>query len=136
MKIGFIGGTGNVGQCVLRNLVSYPEEQVSQVVCVNRRKANPEELPEDQSRMVEHVVDMSPGTDVEPLFADVLSDIDVLVGTIGIGSGKGDVETFRWVEVELATTKESDDHRNIGLDRKILNQLVYWHTVVIYATAL
>jgi|TARA_B100001758_G_C18031699_1_gene413381 saccharopine dehydrogenase-like NADP-dependent oxidoreductase len=88
MKIGFIGGTGNVGQCVLRNLVSYPEEQVSQVVCVNRRKANPEELPEDQSRMVEHVVDMSPGTDVEPLFADVLSDIDVLVGTIGIGSGK------------------------------------------------
>ena len=38
--------------------------------------------------MVEHVVDMSPGTDVEPLFADVLSDIDVLVGTIGIGSGK------------------------------------------------
>ena len=74
--------------------------------------------------MVEHVVDMSPGTDVEPLFADVLSDIDVLVGTIGIGSGKGDVETFRWVEVELATTKESDDHRNIGLDRKVLNQLV------------
>ncbi len=103
MKIGVLGGTGNVGQCVVRHLLSLPGDQVQQVILVNRRAANAGEVPADSSRIVEHIVDMSPGVDVEPLFAEALAQVDVLVSTIGLGSGKSSLETFRWVEVELAT---------------------------------
>lgn len=100
MRVGVLGGTGNVGRSVVRHLLAH--SAVREVVLLNRRHANAEELPTDEDRIQECVVDMSKGSQVDAPFEAALTGIDVLVSAIGIGSGKADLETFRWVEVELA----------------------------------
>jgi hypothetical protein len=101
MKIGMLGASGNVGRLVVRNVLSYGSDVVRQVVLVNRRLIEDGMFPSGDSRLVQHVVDMSSSDALEKACVPLLQGVDVVVSTMGVGSGKGSVELFRKIEVEL-----------------------------------
>lgn len=101
MKIGMLGASGHVGRLVVRRILSYGSDVVQHVVLVNRRGIEDGVFPRGDSRLVQHVVDMSSSDTLENASVPLLQDVDVVVSTMGVGSGKGSVELFRKVEVEL-----------------------------------
>ena len=101
MKIGVLGGSGNVGRLVVKQLLSYDDDTVHQVKLFNRRILNDDEILVKDSRLQQYLVDM---TSVETFYSDcidLLTEVEVIVSMMGIGPGKGSAELFRKVEVEL-----------------------------------
>lgn len=101
MKVCMLGASGNVGRLVVRRLLSYGSEVVQQVVLVNRRPIEDGVLPCGDARLVQHVVDMASGDALQSACGPLLQGVDVVVSTMGVGSGKGPAALFRQVEVEL-----------------------------------
>jgi nucleoside-diphosphate-sugar epimerase len=98
LRIAILGATGHVGRLVLRNLLSTPPAAVSHVLTLDRREVD---APSGDARLSRHVVDMSSGETLASAAVPLLDGVDVVVATMGIGSGIGRLETFRRVEVEL-----------------------------------
>lgn len=101
MKIACLGASGNVGRLVVHQLLSRSAGVVEQVVLLNRRIIDAGVFPDGDPRLVQHIVDMSSSDALERACVPRLEGVDVIVSTMGIGSGKGSAELFRTVEVEL-----------------------------------
>ncbi len=119
MNIGVLGGSGKVGRQVVRQLLSYPSETVAQVVLLNRRALEKELFPDGDPRLVQHIVDMSSGELLRAECTSLLQGVDVVVSTMGIGSGKGSAELFRHVEVALPSAFAQAAHE-AGARRAVL----------------
>jgi len=100
LNFAILGASGNVGQLVVTRLLSYADDVVGKVKVINRRVIDEDTFP-SEPRLVSHVVDMSSGDDLAESCEPILRDVDVVVSTMGIGSGKGTLEEFQKVEVEL-----------------------------------
>lgn len=98
-RIAVLGSTGNVGRRVVRELLA--RDEVASVVTINRREPPAGLFPENDARLRNYVVAMDTADDLEQAARPLLDEIDVVVATMGIGSGKGPVDLFRHVEVDL-----------------------------------
>ena len=102
MKIAVLGASGHVGRSVVRALLAYESNVVWQVVLLNRRVVYGQgTLPEGDVRLQSYVVNMSSADTLTQACAELLKDVDAVVSTIGVGSGRGPAALFRFVEVEL-----------------------------------
>ena len=100
LNFAILGASGNVGRLVVSRLISYADDVVGNVKVINRRVIDEGTFP-SEPRLVSHVVDMSSGDALAAACEPILRDVDAVVSTMGIGSGKGTLEEFRKVEVEL-----------------------------------
>src|SRR5262249_22518788 len=101
MKVAVLGASGSVWRLVVRRLLSYRGDVVEQIVLLSRRLIEDGVIPHGDARLISRVVDMSSGVALERAAAPLLRGIDVVVSTMGVGSGKGAADLFRRVEVEL-----------------------------------
>lgn len=100
LSVGLLGASGHVGSRVLRQLLSAPDEVVERVITLDRRVIP--DTPTDP-RLRRHVVDMSSAESLQEAALPLLSGVDVVVATLGIGSGLGSLAAFEHVEVALPT---------------------------------
>jgi uncharacterized protein YbjT (DUF2867 family) len=101
LNVAVLGASGNVGRLVVRHLLAHGDDVVGHVATVNRRVVEDDVFPHRDPRLVHHVVDMRSAAALEAACAPILAGVDVVCATMGIGSGKGTLEQFRTVEVEL-----------------------------------
>lgn len=99
LDIAVLGASGNVGRLVVRALLREDAAVVSRVLTINRRAID--DLFGDDPRLQHHIVDMTSGAALAEGCVGVLDGFDCVVATMGLGSGKGSVERFHKVEVEL-----------------------------------
>ena len=98
LTIAMLGASGHVGGRVLRRLLAFPPQAVERVITLDRRAVD--SFPAED-RLVSHVVDMETPEALEAAAAPLLTGVDVVVATMGIGSGIGWLEQFKHVEVAL-----------------------------------
>jgi nucleoside-diphosphate-sugar epimerase len=118
LNVAILGASGTVGRLVVSRLLSYPDDVVGRVELINRRLLDDDTFPTD-ARLVSHVVDMSSGDALAATCEPILRETNVVISTMGIGSGKGSLEEFRKVEVELPSAFARAAGR-VGVQRALL----------------
>jgi nucleoside-diphosphate-sugar epimerase len=98
MTIAILGASGHVGQRIVRRLLASPAEVVERVITLDRRVVDG--FPAED-RLCNHVVDMGCADALQCAAAPLLAGVDVVVATMGVGSGFGSIAEFRRVEVAL-----------------------------------
>src|SRR5262245_19191010 len=91
-SVAVLGGSGQVGRRGVGQLLA----RGVRVVLLHRRV-----VPGGDPRLVEHVVDMER---LEEVAAPLLEGVEVVISTLGIGSGKGTAAEFQRVEVDLPSS--------------------------------
>lgn len=96
-SVAVLGASGNVGRQTVARLLASAD--VARVITINRRRLDG--VFPDDARLESHEVDMSTPDALQTACDGLLHGVDVVVATMGLGSGRGSVELFRTVEVEL-----------------------------------
>jgi nucleoside-diphosphate-sugar epimerase len=112
-----LGASGNVGRLVVSALLREHTDALESVVTINRRDVD--ELFESHPLLDHQVVDMSSGAALAAACSALLDPVDVVVATMGLGSGKGALEQWHKVEVELPTAFATAA-RDAGARRAVL----------------
>jgi nucleoside-diphosphate-sugar epimerase len=118
LNFAILGASGNVGRLVVNRLLSQTDDVVGKVKVINRRTIDDDTFP-GEPRLVPHVVNMSSGEDLATSCEPILRGVDVVVSTMGIGSGKGTPEEFQKVEATLPSAFASAAAR-AGVRRAVL----------------